>query len=45
MKNEIQLGLVFLLSILISACATDQLKAPCDYHARYCGSKTKINQW
>ena len=45
MKNEIKLGLVFLLSVMITACANDPLKAPCDTHAHFCGTKTKINHW
>lgn len=45
MKNELQLGLVFLLSVMISACASGPLKAPCDEHATFCGTQTKINQW
>jgi hypothetical protein len=44
MKLEIQLSIIFLASILLSACA-GELKAPCDQHATFCGTKTKINQW
>ena len=44
MKLEIQLGLIFLMSVLMSACASEQLNAPCDQYATLCGSKTKINQ-
>lgn len=45
MKNELQLCLVFLMSVVMTACATGPLKAPCDEHATFCGTKTKINQW
>lgn len=45
MKLEIQLGIIFLISILLSACASGPLKAPCNEHASFCGTKTKINQW
>lgn len=44
MKNKIQLGLVFLLSFIISACVSSPLKSPCDEHANFCGTQTKINQ-
>ena len=40
-----KLILVMLLSLLLSACANDPLKAPCDQHAHFCGIKTSINQW
>lgn len=42
---EIKLGIVFLISILLSACVSQPLKAPCNQYASFCGSKTKINQW
>ena len=42
---QIKLGLVFLLSVLMTACASEPLKAPCNQYATFCGTKTKINQW
>jgi len=33
------------LSLLLTACASDPLKAPCNEHASFCGTKTKINHW
>ena len=42
---KMKLGLVFLMSMLISACVSGPLKAPCNEHASFCGTKTKINQW
>jgi hypothetical protein len=50
MKNtnhslQLKLGILFLISILLSACANDPLKAPCDQYATFCGTKTKINHW
>lgn len=36
---------VVFLSVLVTACASEPLKAPCDQHATFCGTKTKINQW
>jgi hypothetical protein len=35
---------IALLVTLLTGCATE-LKAPCDEHATFCGTKTKINQW
>jgi hypothetical protein len=43
MKLEIKLSLIFLMSVLLSACASDPLKAPCNHYASFCGTKTKIN--
>lgn len=42
---QIKLGIIFLMSVLLSACASSPLKAPCDAHATFCGTKTKINHW
>jgi hypothetical protein len=42
---QMKLGIIFLMSILMSACTSAPLKAPCDAHASFCGSKTKINRW
>lgn len=50
-KNEeclslfIKLGLVLVMSVLLSACASGPLKAPCNQYATFCGTKTPINQW
>jgi len=45
MTLQIRLGLVFLMGVLLSACASEPLKAPCNQYASFCGTKTKINQW
>lgn len=42
---QVRLGIVFLMSVLLSACATEPLKAPCNQYASFCGTKTKINSW
>jgi len=42
---QIRLGILFLMSVLLSACVSSPLQAPCDAHASFCGSKTKINHW
>lgn len=42
---EIKLVIVFLISVLLSACVSQPLKAPCNQSASFCGTKTKINQW
>lgn len=33
------------MTILMTACAIDPQKSPCDYYGQYCGKKIKINQW
>ena len=40
---QVRLGIIFLISVLLSACASTPLKAPCDQYASFCGTKTKIN--
>lgn len=45
MSLQIKLGFIFLTAVLLSACASKPLQAPCDQYAKYCGSKTKINHW
>ena len=45
MHLKMQLSILFLISTLLSACASGPLKAPCNEHATFCGVKTKINQW
>ena len=42
---KIKFILILLMSSFLAACSTGPLKAPCDSHARFCGTKTKINQW
>ncbi|MDR3490998.1 MAG: hypothetical protein P4M12_03005 [Gammaproteobacteria bacterium] len=42
---KLKLGFIVLISLIMTACATSSFKAPCDQHAHFCGSKTKINQW
>jgi hypothetical protein len=41
----LKFGVLILISLLMTACATHSLNAPCDQYAHFCGSKTKINQW
>lgn len=43
--SKIKLSIVVMLSIVITACAVDPQKSPCDYYGHFCGKKTKINQW
>lgn len=45
MKQVNKLFVIFLTSWLLSACVSKPLRAPCDVHASFCGTKTKINQW
>lgn len=42
---QIRLGVIFLMGILMTACTSEPLKAPCNQYASFCGTKTKINQW
>lgn len=44
--NKSSLTATFLLMLvsLLVGCASQPLKAPCDYHATFCGKKIKINQ-
>ncbi len=42
---KLHLSLIMLITVLVSACVTSPLKAPCDEQAHFCGSKTKINHW
>lgn len=42
---QVRLGIIFLTSVLLSACVSSPLQAPCDAHASFCGNKTKINHW
>lgn len=45
MSLQVKLGIIFLMSVLVSACVSSPLQAPCNEHASFCGSKTKINRW
>jgi len=50
MKNSdlsvlLKLGVIFIASMLLSACANEPMKAPCNQYASFCGTKTKINHW
>jgi len=45
MKLKTKLSILFVISILLSACASGPLKAPCNEYANFCGTKTKINRW
>jgi hypothetical protein len=42
---QIRLGLIFVMGVLLTACASDPMKAPCDQYASFCGTKTPINHW
>ncbi len=44
MKQGIKI-IVMLLVMIMSGCATKELKAPCDDYGRYCDPKVAINQW
>lgn len=41
----VRLGIFIMASVLLSACANEPLKAPCNQYASFCGTKTKINHW
>jgi len=41
---KITASLIVLCGFLCG-CASQNLKAPCDQYATFCGQKTKINQW
>jgi hypothetical protein len=45
MKIQFKLSLIALMCVVMAACTTGSLSAPCDQYAHFCGSKTKINQW
>lgn len=45
MNTVFKLISVLLLGSLLAACASQSIKAPCDQYAKFCGTKTKINQW
>lgn len=45
MNLKLKFGVIALIGLMMSACANEPLKAPCDQYAHFCGSKTKINQW
>lgn len=45
MKHLIILSAIVWLAWLLTGCATENTKAPCDYQGHFCGTKTKINQW
>ena len=45
MKYQSSWIAVCLMSLFLTACASDPMKAPCNAQASFCGAKTKINQW
>lgn len=45
MKKIIKSIAVINLITLLSGCATEVLKAPCDQQGHFCGHKIKINHW
>lgn len=39
---------LFIMAVIISVmtgCASQGMKSPCNEHANFCGNKTKINLW
>jgi hypothetical protein len=42
--NVIKLSFVMLVSVLLVACASDNLKAPCPDYGASC-DKTPVNSW
>lgn len=44
-RSWIILVSMLLVSLLLQACASDTLRAPCDNYGRNCDPKIKINQW
>lgn len=45
MTYRYKLCFSLVLCFLLSACAHELLRAPCDSSATFCGEKIKINQW
>jgi hypothetical protein len=45
MKNLIQMFFVVGFLMSLAGCATEVVKAPCDYQGHFCGQKVKINLW
>ena len=45
MKNLINVCVILGLVLLVTGCATDVMKAPCDNQGHFCGPEIKINQW
>jgi hypothetical protein len=42
---KVYLSLLCVVVSVLTGCANQGLKAPCDHYASFCGSKTKINHW
>lgn len=42
---KIKLIILVVLAGLMTGCASEGMKSPCDQYASFCGSKTKINHW
>jgi hypothetical protein len=42
---KIYLIALCVLASVLTGCAHDSLKAPCNNYASFCGKKTKINHW
>ena len=45
MRYVFSLSVGILSFLFLSGCASTQLEAPCNQHATFCGTKTKINSW
>lgn len=45
MKNIIHVFVMIGCMVTLMGCATDSMKATCDYQGHFCGRKIKINQW
>jgi hypothetical protein len=45
MKTIIKFFVVLNIALLLTGCAADVMKAPCDQQGHFCGRKIKINQW
>lgn len=42
---RIKLLALTLIITLMTGCASETLKSPCNQYASFCGTKTKINHW
>ena len=40
---KINIAILVILASLLSACASQSMRAPCDQYATFCGAKIKIN--
>lgn len=42
---KVKLIILAILAGLMTGCASEGMMSPCNAHASFCGSKTKINHW